>query len=237
MESSQQSIPIFSVFSQSEVAEMENLFREVKEECLSKEFCEDLAASFSSSMARNARPAVSWEEVQSWFKHQKNGSLPQICSANVGPSFDKLPESSIVIRGSRASELEDLTFEAKSLRDNAWYDVASILNYRLLTTGELEARVRFSGFSKSHDEWVNIKNAIRQRSIPLEPSECHRVKVGDLVLCFQERSDHALYVDAHVMEIQRRLHDIKGCRCIFVVRYDDDNVEEKVQLEKICCRP
>lgn len=27
------------------------------------------------------------------------------------------------------------------------------------------------------------------------------------------------------MSIQRRLHDIQGCRCIFVVRYDDDEVE------------
>ena len=30
-----------------------------------------------------------------------------------------------------------------------------------------------------------MKKAVRQRSIPLEHSECHKVKVGDLVLCFQ----------------------------------------------------
>ena len=41
----------------------------------------------------------------------------------------------------------------------------------------------------------------------------------------QERSDQAVYCDAHVIEIQRRLHDIKGCRCIFVVRYDHDHGE------------
>lgn len=41
----------------------------------------------------------------------------------------------------------------------------------------------------------------------------------------QEGQDHALYFDAYVVEIQRRLHDIGGCRCIFVVRYDHDNHE------------
>ena len=32
---------------------------------------------------------------------------------------------------------------------------------------------------------MNVKKGIRKRSIPLEPSECYRVRVGDLVLCFQ----------------------------------------------------
>ena len=112
--------------------------------------------------------------------------------------------------------------------------------------------MRFAGFGNSHDEWVNVREGVRERSIPLEASECHKVKVGDLVLCYQvpfwlslsplflfslschlhviftfmnavqERPDYAVYTDAHVLEIQRRLHDIKGCRCIFVVRFDED---------------
>ena len=32
---------------------------------------------------------------------------------------------------------------------------------------------------------MNVKRGVRERSIPLEHSECHKVKVGDLVLCFQ----------------------------------------------------
>ena len=39
-----------------------------------------------------------------------------------------------------------------------------------------EVRVRFAGFGKEDDEWVNVKRGVR---------ECHKVKVGDLVLCFQ----------------------------------------------------
>ncbi|GMY13122.1 protein sawadee homeodomain like 1 [Fagus crenata] len=149
----------------------------------------------------------------------------------------------------KVSNLSELAFEAKSLKDNAWYDVASFLTFRVLCTGELEVRVRFAGFGKEDDEWVNVKRGVRERSIPLEPSECHKVKVGDLVLCFQlsflftsmtyplEREDHAVYCDAYVVEIQRKLHDIRGCRCIFVVRYDHGNSEEKVQLGRICSRP
>ncbi|XP_048233731.1 protein SAWADEE HOMEODOMAIN HOMOLOG 1 isoform X2 [Ricinus communis] len=138
---------------------------------------------------------------------------------------------------SKVTDLSELIFEARSSRDNAWYDVAAFLNYRVLSTGELEARVRFSGFRNTDDEWVNVKRAVRERSIPLEPSECHRVKVGDLVLCFRERFDQAVYCDAHVVGIQRRPHEAASCRCIFVVRYDHDNTEEAAQLERLCCRP
>ncbi|KAK6914829.1 SAWADEE domain [Dillenia turbinata] len=73
--------------------------------------------------------------------------------------------------------LSELTFEARSSRDLAW----------VLGSGELEARIRFAGFGYADDEWVNVKRGIHERSIPLEPTECHLVKVEDLVLCFQER--------------------------------------------------
>lgn len=46
-------------------------------------------------------------------------------------------------------------------------------------------RVRFAGFGKEEDEWVSVTKAVRERSIPLEHSECDKVNVGDLVLCFR----------------------------------------------------
>ncbi|GFZ11768.1 SAWADEE HOMEODOMAIN protein [Actinidia rufa] len=100
-----------------------------------------------------------------------------------------------------------------------------------------EVRVRFSGFSYDQDEWVSVKRGVRERSIPLEPSECHRVEVGDLVLCFRETDDLAIYADAYIVEVQRRLHDTKGCNCTFLVRFDYDDAQEKVPLTSICCRP
>lgn len=222
-----------SVFSESEIAEMENLFRQVRKEALTQEFCQDLATSFSSSTCRIGKPHISWHQVHLWFQNKQKET-----SAFTNESMSKkAPKTSMVLKGGTASELAELAFEAKSSRDNAWYDVGTFLNYRVLSTGELEVRVRFAGFGVSHDEWVNVKIGVRERSIPLEPSECHKIKVGDLVLCYQERQDYAVYVDAHVMEIQRMLHDIMGCRCIFVVRFDDDKTVEKIQLNKMCCRP
>lgn len=38
----------------------------------------------------------------------------------------------------------------------------------------------------------------------------------------QERFDQAVYCDARVMEIQRKLHDASTCTCAFIVRYDHD---------------
>lgn len=222
-----------SIFSESEIAEMENLFRELGKDSLNQEFCQELATSFSSSTCRMEKPAISWEQVQSWFQEKQND--PQALADNCVP--ETMPDASIVLKGLTSAELSELAFEAKSARDRAWYDVGAFMNYRFLSSGELEARVRFAGFGNSHDEWVNVREGVRERSIPLEASECHKVKVGDLVLCYLERPDYALYTDAHVVEIQRRLHDIKGCRCIFVVRFDEDKTIEKIQLNKICCRP
>lgn len=32
-----------------------------------------------------------------------------------------------------------------------------------------------------------------------------------------------MYFDAHVLGIERRVHDIRGCRCQFLVTYDHDD--------------
>lgn len=135
------------------------------------------------------------------------------------------------------AELPELIFEAKSSRDLAWYDVAAFLNYRITYLGDLEVRVRFNGFDNDHDEWVNVKNCVRERSIPLEPSECQKVNVGDLVLCYRDGEDFTLYCDAYIVGVQRNAHGKDACSCIFFVQYDYDNFEEQVPVSKLCCRP
>ncbi|GFP79642.1 protein sawadee homeodomain homolog 2 [Phtheirospermum japonicum] len=134
-------------------------------------------------------------------------------------------------------ETPTMEFEAKSARDGAWYDVTYFLSYRSLETRDPEALVRFAGFGPEEDEWVNIRRHVRQRSLPCESSECVAVLPGDLALCFQEGKEQALYFDAHVLDAQRRRHDVRGCRCRFLVRYDHDEAEEIVPLRKICRRP
>ncbi|KAJ6754003.1 PROTEIN SAWADEE HOMEODOMAIN-like protein 2 [Salix purpurea] len=130
-----------------------------------------------------------------------------------------------------------MEFESKSARDGAWYDVGTFLSHRYLDKGDPEVLVRFAGFGPDEDEWLNVCKHVRQRSLPCEASECVAVLPGDLILCFQEGKDQALYFDAHVLDAQRRRHDVRGCRCRFLVRYDHDQSEEIVPLRKICRRP
>ena len=51
-----------------------------------------------------------------------------------------------------------------------------------------EVRVRFAGFGYEDDEWVNVKRRVRERSVPLEPSDCPKANVGDPLLCFKVKS-------------------------------------------------
>ncbi|EEC80633.1 hypothetical protein OsI_23013 [Oryza sativa Indica Group] len=119
----------------------------------------------------------------------------------------------------------------------SWYDVAAFLSHRLFESGDPEVRVRFSGFGAEEDEWINVRKCVRQRSLPCESTECVAVLPGDLILCFQEGKEQALYFDARVLDAQRRRHDVRGCRCRFLVRYDHDHSEEIVPLRKVCRRP
>ncbi|KAL4653147.1 hypothetical protein ACB092_01G281800 [Castanea dentata] len=236
-----------SEFTLTEIKDMEKIFKERGEQSLGQAFFQDIATSFSCSASRAGKSAITWEQVQNCFPNTQeqlqykvtpsSGALKLFDDLSDVPISSKAPESFFNPKGKKISDLSGLTYEAKSMKDNAWYDVASFLNYKFLSTGELAVRVRFSGFGNEEDEWVNVKRGVRERSIPLEHSECHKVKLGDPVLCFQEREDRAVYQDAYVVGIQKRQHDIRGCRCIFTVRYDHDNTEEKVDLGRICCRP
>ncbi|KAK4427942.1 protein SAWADEE HOMEODOMAIN1 [Sesamum alatum] len=232
-------------FTLAEILEMEKLFKKMTEKSISQEFCQELSAKFNFSTHRSEKAPMTWEQVESWFQEKQRNLAATIIPSPahkgtvskkvaVIKKRDKVPTISA---SEAAAQLPNLMFEARSAKDYAWFDVASFLSYRVLCSGEMVVRVRFAGFGKEEDEWVNLKRAVRERSIPLEHSECDKVNVGDLVLCFREAEDHALYCDAHVVEIERQSHDSSGCTCSFVVRYDHDNVEGKVPLDKLCCRP
>ncbi|XP_057478916.1 protein SAWADEE HOMEODOMAIN HOMOLOG 1-like [Actinidia eriantha] len=237
----------FYGFTTAEMEKMEKLFTESREQSLEQEFCIRLAKRINCSRRHAGKPAVKWNEVQSWFqeRHQshplKDADLPNTLKDSlVVPEaipLNKTHESPLASKGEKVPDLSELEFEARSSTDGAWYDVDSFLNHRFLSSGDAVVRVRFVGFGAEEDEWVNVKKNIRERSLPLDHSECGKVKVGDLVLCFQERRDQARHYDAHVVEIQRRMHDIRGCRCLFLIRYDHNNTEERVRLRRLCRRP
>ncbi|GAV65522.1 hypothetical protein CFOL_v3_09037 [Cephalotus follicularis] len=239
---------VFSGFTNAEIEKMEKLLKE-SEQPMSKEFFQKIARSFNSSTGRAGKPIVKWTEVETWFQSRQQDNLSKVASSTNAskdestvpetyPSY-KAQEGSQMPRdaGLKIPDLSELEFEARSSKDGAWYDVDMFLTHRFLSSGEAEVRVRFVGFGAEEDEWVSVKKAVRERSVPLEHSECHKLKVGDVVLCFQERRDQAIYYDAHIIDIQRRMHDIRGCRCNFFIQYDHDQTEEKVRLRRLCCRP
>jgi len=47
----------------------------------------------------------------------------------------------------------------------------------------------------------------------------------------QEGSEQALYFDADILDVQRRRHDVRGCRCRFWVRYRHDQTEVRVFID------
>ncbi|KAK1436864.1 hypothetical protein QVD17_02648 [Tagetes erecta] len=250
-----------SEFTLAEALELEILYKKRGEEVKQQEFCEELASKFSGSANRIGKSIITWDQVHAWFHDRQLFSAVKTKSSAVDSNLVKnklaalnssptalknlvalskaqaAAEKPTKPKAQRVEETADLIFEALSAKDCAWYDVATFLNFRVMYSGELEVRVRFSGFSHDQDEWVNVRNGIRERSIPLEASECHKVKVGDLLLCYRANEDHALYSDAHVVRIERQLHHKENCTCTFVVRFEYDNAEVGVSCTEICCRP
>ncbi|XP_068344225.1 protein SAWADEE HOMEODOMAIN HOMOLOG 1-like isoform X1 [Pyrus communis] len=232
---------IFIGFTKAETEKMDRLTRELGEQVLEREFCQSTAKSFNRSAGRAGKPIVKWTEVQSWFENRvkESSNISRNLSEEQGhcPSNKARKSSQKPKAEEEIPDVSELEFEARSSKDGAWYDVEKFLAHRFPSTGETEVRVKFVGFGAEEDEWVNVKKAVRERSVPLEHSECHTLKVGDHVLCFLERRDQAIYYDAHITDIQRKMHDVRGCRCLFSIRYNHDNSEERVRLRRLCRRP
>ncbi|XP_057539143.1 protein SAWADEE HOMEODOMAIN HOMOLOG 2 [Amaranthus tricolor] len=242
-------------FHPAEVAQMESILREHAGQVPAREFLMSLAEKFSNSPERSGKISVQMKQVWNWFQNRRyalrsklvkspgkshmppnpQGEVATLRNLSPVPQQAPIPTGHNMVRNSSENPL--MEFEAKSARDGAWYDVQQFLSHRYLETGNPEVLVRFAGFGQEEDEWVNIRKHVRQRSLPCEASECIVVLPGDLILCFQEGKDQALYFDAHVLDAQRRRHDLRGCRCRFLVRYDHDQSEEIVPLRKVCRRP
>ncbi|KAK8970123.1 hypothetical protein KSP40_PGU013495 [Platanthera guangdongensis] len=212
-------------------------------------FHQKLANEFNRPPGRAENKAIQVQQVQRWFLNRlKLHKVEAVTSPSSSKEMSSDGEEILPIsalqrsdfpeeNGEKISEVE-MEFEARSCRDHAWYDVSTFLAHKVLSSGEVEVRVRFDGFGPDEDEWVNVRKAVRERSVPMESSECWKLKEGDLLLCFEyEKDEAANYFDAHVAGIERKMHDIRGCRCIFLMRYDHDQNEERVHLSRLCRRP
>lgn len=226
---------------------MEKLLGESKDNLLDERFHQKLTEEFNRSATHSRSQAIQKIQVERWFKkrsdtesidsHNSAKALVSVTDTRLSDNLTPESSSEVPDTENKTYELEQIEFEAKSSTDHAWYDVAEFLEHRILSNGDPEVKVRFRDFDCEDDEWINVKKNVRERSIPLESTECLDVEVGNLVLCFRERGDQAQYYDAHVQEIQRKVHDIRGCRCIFKIRYDHDLTEERVPLRRLCRRP
>ncbi|KAL6205800.1 PREDICTED: protein SAWADEE HOMEODOMAIN HOMOLOG 2 [Fragaria vesca subsp. vesca] len=246
-------------FNQAEVAEMEAILHQHNNTMPTRELLMDLAQKFSETAERKGKFQVQMKQVWNWFQNRRYAiraksskvlgklnvsPMPRVESTPVRtipqgpqPIAASIHAPSVPSSARVPSENPILEFEAKSGRDAAWYDVANFLSHRSLESGDPDVLVRFAGFGPEEDEWVNVRKHVRQRSLPCESSECVAVLPGDLILCFQEGKEQALYFDANVLDAQRRRHDVRGCRCRFLVRYVHDQSEEIVPLRKVCRRP
>ncbi|KAL1551580.1 protein SAWADEE HOMEODOMAIN 1 isoform X1 [Salvia divinorum] len=234
-------------FTLDEMIQMESLLKDMGEKTTGEAFCQELSVKFNGCINRAEKPRIEWEKLQRWFRGKLTNANAAAVVVRFKPNKGSVGSKTAVLKkrskvptipaSEAAVELQTLIFEARSAKDSAWFDVASFLSYRVVHSGDLFVRVRFAGFGKEEDEWVSVSKAVRERSIPLEHSECDKVSVGDLVLCFREAEDHALYCDARVVEVERLVHDSSRCSCVFAVRWDDGGLEGKVTAEKLCYRP
>ncbi|KAL9249437.1 SAWADEE HOMEODOMAIN HOMOLOG 1-like protein [Drosera capensis] len=98
-------------------------------------------------------------------------TFPAACILNGAGDTNKFT------KGEKFSDLSEVEFEARSSKDEAWYDVERALTHRILSSGEAEVRVRYMGYGAEEDVWVNVKNSVRERSLPVEHWECYRVNL------------------------------------------------------------
>ncbi|KAK8618818.1 hypothetical protein V6N13_132797 [Hibiscus sabdariffa] len=155
-----------SEFTLAEVLEMENSYKAKGDETLNEEFCKKLATNFSSSSNRLGKSTVTWQQVQHFFQEKQmekqNEQDPSAMAldlfVDLSDANSSKPLEIMHQRKGTAEDLKELSFEARSSKDYAWYDVETFLNYRVLYNGELEVRVRFSGFAKAEDEIESIFN-------------------------------------------------------------------------------
>ncbi|KMZ57519.1 Sequence-specific DNA binding transcription factor [Zostera marina] len=235
-------------FTPAEVADMEAYLQEVNNAIPSREATIALADKFSASPERLGKTTIQFKQVWNWFQNRRYSQRAKMSKnqqkINVSPTKK---ENSIPCRnatnslsagpGRDMSDNSKMEFEAKSARDGAWYDVVKFLSHRKSDTDYPEALLRYDGYGSEEDEWVSIVQNLRLRSFPCEETECVLLLPGDPVLCFQVDKDHSLYFDAHIIDVQRRRHDFRGCRCRFLVQYDHDKSQEIIPLQKICRRP
>ncbi|VAI63974.1 unnamed protein product [Triticum turgidum subsp. durum] len=220
-------------FTHAEVAKMEEVLNEI-DAMPKRPVIQGLIDHFNASPDRsgNGKVPVQYNQVRNWFHNRRSAQSQRARKMMLTPVDEEHHPVAGSYFGNISSDGGQVQFEAKSARNGAWYDVAAFLSHRFTETRDPELLVRFTWLGPEEDEWVDVQKCVRLRSL-----QCVAVLPGDLILCFKEGKDQAQYFDAHVLQVQRRTHDVRGCRCRFLVCYDHDRSEEFVPLSKVCRQP
>ncbi|XP_038987614.1 protein SAWADEE HOMEODOMAIN HOMOLOG 1 isoform X3 [Phoenix dactylifera] len=138
-------------FTRSEIRQMENLLVEKKDE-LDQIFFQNVTKELNVASGRAGSRAIQMEQyqVQKWFQSKKRNQATEVTSSpnpleefiNISDTShsNSAPESSSDLpkdTGEKVPDETNLEFEARSSRDGAWYDVATFLTHRVLSSGEL----------------------------------------------------------------------------------------------------
>ncbi|KAM5579166.1 hypothetical protein ABKV19_009112 [Rosa sericea] len=140
-----------SVFTNSEIMKMENIFKETPQQSLTQEFFQNLATNFSCQPSRVGKSDITRQQVEGWFQSKRkeiqakgtssSGAFDWVVESHEDLSdltmFSNAPDNSQKPKDPCVTDLSELAFEAKSSKDGAWYDVASFLSYRVVSSGEL----------------------------------------------------------------------------------------------------
>ncbi|MCO5587823.1 hypothetical protein L7F22_041775 [Adiantum nelumboides] len=240
-------------FLPNEVTRLLNLYEDCKYSGPSNKVLQDLVEKFSKAREQDGKVSVSRRQVLQWFQNRRwairkkeaemqsarvsdKESFLESTQTTITPPSDDLDEATPITPPSDEIDMSTVEFEAKSAKDGAWYDVRTFLEHRILDSGP-EVRVRFAGYGPEDDEWVDVRSAVRERSLACEESDCTSILRGDIVLCFLEGTKQALFYDAYVVDVERRKHDIRGCRCRFLVQYEHNGSMGILPLRKLCRRP
>ncbi|XP_037454396.1 protein SAWADEE HOMEODOMAIN HOMOLOG 2-like [Triticum dicoccoides] len=216
-------------FTHTEVAKMEEVLRDLN--AMPKgPVIKGLTDDFNASPDRSGdgKVPIQYNQVRNWFQNQRSAQSRKMMVPPVAEEHHPVDGS---YSGNSSLDGGHVQFEAKSAINGAWYDVAAFLSHRFTGTKDPEVLVRFTWLGPEEDEWVDVCKCVRVCSL-----QCVAVLPGDLIMCFKEDKEQARYFDAHVLQVQRRRHDVRGCRCRFLVCYDHDHSEEFVPLSKVCRR-
>lgn len=240
-------------FLPNEVTKLVKLYEEYQNSGPSHEVLQGLVEKFSKARERDGKGSVNRKQVMQWFQNRRwyvrkkeaekqigqlsdKESLSEGTQTTISPPSDDLDAATPITPPVDEIDMSAVEFEAKSSKDGAWYDVRTFLEHRILDSGP-EVRVRFAGYGPEDDEWVDVRSAVRQRSLACEESDCTSIFPGEMVLCFLEGTKQALFYDAYVVDVERRKHDIRGCRCRFLVQYEHNGSMGILPLKQLCRRP